>query len=526
MTSEELSDDAKPVTVDPRSRPFDLPVLVAETGARDGWQAAAAVVESHWDAFASTAPKHLLAALKALPGEAFVNMPSLSVAANYLQHVVIDGEPRRFFHDGRLAPNPDPEASANLDTLVLLTGKAAGDRTAGRLEEARRTVLEAKAVLDRIDSSERGAIVNSLPHLRFQWGRTLDAAQASGAIGEYEEAYDLARLTRQPVIARRAAAHIAWAHADRGRLNDADLWLARAQAEPATNGRYDVILFLTSALLKQDRGDRGAEADLARALGLPLGEQWAAALWVSALLAQGNPGAASVDAQLERELERHSEAQLGGSDARYVNAARARLARARPRLRGNVAPIPTETALDPLLDATLAYFEGRYVDALASSEEARTLTAAPRVEAPALLLASASHHELGHFPTAAESFRSANAIIQQQRMYSAYTFVPARTLTVLAHQAGEVIHGRRPAAAEEPALPKLTKRERQILGLLASGLSVQQIAADLYISPNTLKSTMRDLYRKLGVNSRAAAVQQAKDFEASFSHRKTQNPQR
>jgi len=111
-------------------------------------------------------------------------------------------------------------------------------------------------------------------------------------------------------------------------------------------------------------------------------------------------------------------------------------------------------------------------------------------------------------------------------MYSAYTFVPARTLAVLALQAGEVIHGKRPTGGEEPALPKLTKRERQILGLLASGLSAQQIAADLYISPNTLKSTMRDLYRKLGVNSRAAAVQQAKDFEASFSHRKKQSPAR
>ncbi|MGJ4846608.1 LuxR C-terminal-related transcriptional regulator [Leifsonia sp. Le1] len=503
------------MTIDPRLRPSDLPALVAETGARDGWQAAAAVVESHWDAFASAAPTHLLAALKALPGEAFVNMPSLSVAANYLQHVVIDGEPRRFFHDGRLTPNPDPEASATLDTLILLTGKAAGDRTAGRLEEARRTVVEAQAVLSRISSADRGAIVGSLPHLRFQWGRTLDAADASGAIAEYREAYDLARLTGQAVIARRAAAHIAWIHADRGHLNDADLWLARAHAEPATNGRYDVIVFLASALLKQDRQDRSAEVDLGRALGLPLGEQWAAALWVSALLAHGKPGAFSVDARLERELELHPEVHLGGADARYVKAARARLARTRPRLRQQLREdIPTGTALDPLLDASLAYSEARYTDTLARSEEARTLTAAPRVEAPALLLASASHHALGHHPTAAELFRAANAIIHQERLYSAYTFVPARTLTVIAQHADEPIHGRVHAAGEASDFPKLTKREQQILALLVSGLSFQQIAAELYISANTLKSATAGLYRKLGVNSRAAAVQRAKQADS------------
>lgn len=516
MTLDEQAEDTNSVTVDPRLRPFDLPVLVAETAARDGWQAAKSVIESHWDAFASAAPKHLLAALKALPGEAFVNMPSLSVAANYLQHVVIDGEPRRFFHDGRLTPNPDREASANLDTLILLTGKAAGDRTAGRVEEGRRTVLEAKAVLDRIKPAERGEFVGSLPHLRFQWGRTFDAANAPDAIGEYEEAYDLARLTGQPVIARRAAGHIAWVHADRGRLNEADLWLARAQAEPATNGRYDVILLLTSALLRNDRQDPTAQIELGRALGLPLGEQWAAALWVSAMLAHGGPGVSSVDARLESDLERHPETQLAGADARYIKAARARLARMRPRLRNDVTLIPTGTALDPLLEASLAYFEGRFSDALASSEEARNLTAAPRVEAPALLVASASHHQLGHYPTAADSFRAANTIIQYQRMFSAYAVVPARTLTALAEQAGEPIYGTAPTTAHDRALPKLTNRERQILGLLASGLSVQQIAAELFISPNTVSSAMRTLYRKLGVNSRAAAVQWAKQTEITF----------
>ncbi|MFP3380926.1 LuxR C-terminal-related transcriptional regulator, partial [Bacillus sp. SIMBA_069] len=88
--------------------------------------------------------------------------------------------------------------------------------------------------------------------------------------------------------------------------------------------------------------------------------------------------------------------------------------------------------------------------------------------------------------------RAANVIIQQERIFSAYTFIPARTLAAIADQAGEPIHGEPLAVSEEIAVPKLTKRERTVLDLLSSGLSIQQIAAELYISPNTLKSAMQD----------------------------------
>ena len=48
--------------------------------------------------------------------------------------------------------------------------------------------------------------------------------------------------------------------------------------------------------------------------------------------------------------------------------------------------------------------------------------------------------------------------------------------------------------------------ERAVLCLLATDLSVRQIAAELFLSPNTVRSHTRAIYRKLGVNSRAQAV--------------------
>ena len=47
-----------------------------------------------------------------------------------------------------------------------------------------------------------------------------------------------------------------------------------------------------------------------------------------------------------------------------------------------------------------------------------------------------------------------------------------------------------------------------MLRLLSSRLTTTEIAGALFVSPNTLKSHMKSIYRKLDVSSRAAAVRQ------------------
>ncbi len=56
---------------------------------------------------------------------------------------------------------------------------------------------------------------------------------------------------------------------------------------------------------------------------------------------------------------------------------------------------------------------------------------------------------------------------------------------------------------------ELTERELAVLRLLPSRLSNQEIAHELFVSINTVKSHIRSIYSKLGVNSRNAAVAQA-----------------
>ena len=56
---------------------------------------------------------------------------------------------------------------------------------------------------------------------------------------------------------------------------------------------------------------------------------------------------------------------------------------------------------------------------------------------------------------------------------------------------------------------QLTKRELEILGRLASGLSDQEIADALFLSLNTVKWYNRQIYGKLGVENRTHAIAQA-----------------
>jgi two-component system nitrate/nitrite response regulator NarL len=66
--------------------------------------------------------------------------------------------------------------------------------------------------------------------------------------------------------------------------------------------------------------------------------------------------------------------------------------------------------------------------------------------------------------------------------------------------AAELQH-RRAAEREQ-----LSAREREILDLLAVGSSAPDIAAQLYLSTATVKTHLHNLYRKLDVSDRAAAV--------------------
>lgn len=59
---------------------------------------------------------------------------------------------------------------------------------------------------------------------------------------------------------------------------------------------------------------------------------------------------------------------------------------------------------------------------------------------------------------------------------------------------------------------RLSGRERDVLARLAELMSTEEIAADLYVSVNTVKTHVKSVYRKLAVNRRHDAVRRAREL--------------
>ena len=69
------------------------------------------------------------------------------------------------------------------------------------------------------------------------------------------------------------------------------------------------------------------------------------------------------------------------------------------------------------------------------------------------------------------------------------------------------IYALMPTASEGDPVEELTERETDVLRLLQGSLNLNEIARQLYVSHNTVKTHTSALYRKLGARSRAEAVQ-------------------
>jgi DNA-binding NarL/FixJ family response regulator len=87
------------------------------------------------------------------------------------------------------------------------------------------------------------------------------------------------------------------------------------------------------------------------------------------------------------------------------------------------------------------------------------------------------------------------------------TWIPPRLLT---HVLADLTAAQNERAEHEALLASLSSREKQILGYLATGLSTEAIAGELFVSRNTVRTHVYNMMRKLDVHSALAAVAPAR----------------
>ena len=320
----------------------------------------------------------------------------------------------------------------------------------------------------------------------------LDAAQADAQAAVQRATEAGWAVSVQAVTAYLA---LAWVSLDRGEPDGVDRWLRRiAEVEAvAPEPHVQLAAAALNTLRRADTGDwDGARTALRATTGLT--ESAPPVLTDRVLL---------VEAELLRrtgDLRQAADVltRLRGPATPHTAHALARLHLAAgdtTAAEQSLAPFP------PVLGTVRQRVDGGIL---------RTLIAAERDQSTALqlledaLLTAAPLGMRRPFLIEAAGLRT----LLDERIETG-TAVAAFAVDLLRRMSGQ--HNR-PLPAPATLAEALTEREQVVLRYLASTLSNTEIAAQLYLSVNTVKTHQRMIYRKLGADGRRDAVRRAKQL--------------
>jgi len=159
---------------------------------------------------------------------------------------------------------------------------------------------------------------------------------------------------------------------------------------------------------------------------------------------------------------------------------------------------------------------GRFASAakaLRDAEDARPVLPWTTVEVR-LLVARVALHD-GKRERARRQVVDALGVAERLDVWWPFVFAPEEVIALLTASLGRLgaregfavrLLARRRGLGVRAVPPPLTERERSVLRLLPTLRSIEEIAVDLTVSPNTVKTHVRGIYTKLGVNRRRDAV--------------------
>ncbi|MET3861784.1 LuxR family maltose regulon positive regulatory protein [Dietzia sp. 2505] len=344
-------------------------------------------------------------------------------------------------------------------------------------------------------------------------------------VGRFDDAHQLFRRAHRigagSFIERDAAGKLTLVNALLGHVREAESWWDEERRHPQLPPDSEFVVrpagMIGAALARLDRLDIEPAIGLVTDLGAPADQEelWGLALYVygQIALATGTP------ADGLRYVEHHMRRFPGLCDNGAVvgpllDAVRAdlHLAMGHPGEAAELLAGSTHPLTAPARGRTRLH-EGDHMGALevvrAHHGDLRC-TARDSVElsligAAASVAASAREEAVEYLDGAITTSRLTGVI-------RPFTTLPRGTLATLATLGPEIPSAVRVAGSPAPAResPELTERERAILTSLETGDSITAIARQHFVSVNTVKTQLRAVYRKLGVRSRGAAVDEAR----------------
>jgi LuxR family transcriptional regulator, maltose regulon positive regulatory protein len=149
-----------------------------------------------------------------------------------------------------------------------------------------------------------------------------------------------------------------------------------------------------------------------------------------------------------------------------------------------------------------------------------------RWEIQALLLKASAEDALGDTGASSRALERALEVAEPEGLLLPFLLHPmadllerhSRLRSTHASLISEILNllsGRTPSARVEDAEPlqePLSESELRVLRYLPTNLRAPEIAAELFVSLNTIRTHMRNVYAKLGVHSRADAVKRAREL--------------
>ena len=511
-----------------RDRPF--PALRRALEVRE-WALVNDIVREHWFALLGNGAQ-LRELFAPVPAASLRNQPLVSMLLAIVYNATRARRLRalEYFALAAYGARVRRARASSADRVLLRTVETAAHRVSGRGDAALHAARDAYAMLAAMSVPEReqlgrneAAVYNHVGLSLFYGGATeeaLDCFRRSLAVGD-------ARGLRAGLVGLGLEAGVL---AIEGDVVDAEARIVEAHQRPWPDlwldGYNGSFLRLAAALVALERFDADAADAELRVLDphRETIEHWApllqADVMVDLLRGRIERARARMDSTIRHQRRRQAASEPMMRQLRLTRAlvelAAGDVRAAEQQLARTTAGADRAVAL-----ARAALVRGDPDAALGLLQQ--TDAAAPsgsrlRAEHAALTAASLSLlRESGGAQDAVDALRRLHALLDDRGLAMPLALVPAAGLEAMARVAGEA--GLDPAftgllsraaslrvLAARTVRPRLTEREAVIARELASARTVPQIAARLSVSPNTIKTQLRSLYRKLGVSTRTDAV--------------------